>query len=238
MVAIFPEDHRFYRAMVSKAPKRGPGGSPPREVVLKFEDDEDDSGGRRIGECRCAMCCESRPKQKHQDRPRPRPPPQPKTTEPQPATAAPLPTPRPRGRCRPTRQVAAAGGRGRGRAARRRDLLRHDRPRPEEAARRARRLQGHLQGHRADDFFEQLNWKLESDLRERRRSGSRRCARSSLERALPPGRARRTRTSSRCSRDASSFFNFSGAGLCYGALHPTVGRRGDCARVQRGVSFC
>ena len=44
VVAIFPETTSFYRAMVSKAPKRGPGGSPPREVVLKFEDDEDDSG--------------------------------------------------------------------------------------------------------------------------------------------------------------------------------------------------
>ena len=55
-MAIFPETTSFYRAMVSKAPKRGPGGSPPREVVLKFEDDEDDSGGGRlIEECPCAM---------------------------------------------------------------------------------------------------------------------------------------------------------------------------------------
>ena len=44
VVVIFPETTSFYRAMVSKAPKRGPGGSPAREVVLKFEDDEDDAG--------------------------------------------------------------------------------------------------------------------------------------------------------------------------------------------------
>ena len=43
VVAIFPETTSFYRAVVSKAPKRGPGGA-PSEIVLKFEDDEDDAG--------------------------------------------------------------------------------------------------------------------------------------------------------------------------------------------------
>merc|ERR1719456_1044811 len=95
VVAIFPETTSFYRAMVSKAPKRGPGGSPPREVVLKFEDDEDDSGRTPHRRVSLRYVLRERPQAKApRPPPRPRPPPQPKTTEPQPATAA-LPTPRP-----------------------------------------------------------------------------------------------------------------------------------------------
>ena len=43
VMAIFPETTSFYRAVVSKAPKRAAGGA-PAEIVLKFEDDEDDAG--------------------------------------------------------------------------------------------------------------------------------------------------------------------------------------------------
>jgi len=43
VLAIFPETTSFYRAVVSKTPKRNVDGHIV-EVVLKFEDDEDDSG--------------------------------------------------------------------------------------------------------------------------------------------------------------------------------------------------
>ncbi|KAJ8605585.1 hypothetical protein CTAYLR_000015 [Chrysophaeum taylorii] len=43
VLAIFPETTSFYRAVVSKTPKRNATGS-VTEVVLKFEDDEDDAG--------------------------------------------------------------------------------------------------------------------------------------------------------------------------------------------------
>mmetsp|Transcript_20856 Transcript_20856/g.65638 ORF Transcript_20856/g.65638 Transcript_20856/m.65638 type:complete len:287 (-) Transcript_20856:158-1018(-) len=43
VLAIFPETTSFYRAVISKTPKRNANGS-VSEVVLKFEDDEDDAG--------------------------------------------------------------------------------------------------------------------------------------------------------------------------------------------------
>ena len=43
VLAIFPETTSFYRAVISKSPKRNASGH-IYEVVLKFEDDEDDAG--------------------------------------------------------------------------------------------------------------------------------------------------------------------------------------------------
>mmetsp|Transcript_24690 Transcript_24690/g.79856 ORF Transcript_24690/g.79856 Transcript_24690/m.79856 type:complete len:278 (-) Transcript_24690:499-1332(-) len=43
VLAIFPETTSFYRAIISKSPKRNANGH-IYEVVLKFEDDEDDAG--------------------------------------------------------------------------------------------------------------------------------------------------------------------------------------------------
>ena len=166
VVAIFPETTSFYRAMVSKAPKRGPGGSPPREVVLKFEDDEDDSGRTPHRRVSLRYVLRERPQAKApRPPPRPRPPPQPKNTEPQPATAA-LPTPRPpqgqawadkaSGGAPADADVAARPG-----GATYSDMIAHALKKlPDE------------HGDFKDickvieqDFFEQLNWKLESDLR-------------------------------------------------------------------------
>ena len=139
VVAIFPETTSFYRAMVSKAPKRGPGGSPPREVVLKFEDDEDDSG--RTPHRRVSLryvSARAAPSQGAAASPQTAP------------AAAAQEHGAPAGHGGPT-DAAAAPGPGLGRqgkwrrpgrrrrrgAARRRDLQRHDRPRAQEAARRA-----------------------------------------------------------------------------------------------------
>ena len=111
------------------------------------------------------MCCESGPKPRRRGLPRPRPPPQPKNTEPQPATAA-LPTPRPpqgqawadkaSGGAPADADVAARPG-----GATYSDMIAHALKKlPDE------------HGDFKDickvieqDFFEQLNWKLESDLR-------------------------------------------------------------------------
>ena len=149
VVAIFPETTSFYRAMVSKAPKRGPGGSPPREVVLKFEDDEDDSGRTPHRRVSLRYVLRERPQAKA-----PRPPPdRARRRSPEHGAPAPERPCRRRGapgaRPGPTKQWRRPGRRRRRRAARRRDLQRHDRPRPQEAARRAWRLQGRTAGHRA-----------------------------------------------------------------------------------------
>ena len=42
VLAVFPETTSFYRAVISKAPRRCAGGA--IECIVKFEDDEDESG--------------------------------------------------------------------------------------------------------------------------------------------------------------------------------------------------
>jgi len=44
VLAVFPDTTSFYRAQVTKVPKRAQGGMGPLEVMVKFEDDEDETG--------------------------------------------------------------------------------------------------------------------------------------------------------------------------------------------------
>lgn len=44
VLAVFPDTTSFYRAQVTKVPKRAQGGLGPLEVMVKFEDDEDETG--------------------------------------------------------------------------------------------------------------------------------------------------------------------------------------------------
>lgn len=166
VVAIFPETTSFYRAMVSKAPKRGPGGSPAREVVLKFEDDEDDAGRTPHRRVSLRYVLRERPQAK-QPRPPPkvRPPPVAKVeAEPLPATAT-LAAPRPDGQAWAD---TASGG-----LPSQADLV--HRPGGATYSDMIAYALKKLPEEHGDfkdickvieqDFFEQLNWKLESDLR-------------------------------------------------------------------------
>lgn len=44
VLAVFPNTTTFYRAIVTKVPKRMTAGGPSMEMVVKFEDDEDETG--------------------------------------------------------------------------------------------------------------------------------------------------------------------------------------------------
>lgn len=44
VMAVFPETTSFYPGIVAKNPKPGNGGGISNEVIVKFDDDEDDQG--------------------------------------------------------------------------------------------------------------------------------------------------------------------------------------------------
>ena len=166
VVAIFPETTSFYRAVVSKAPKRGPGGA-PSEIVLKFEDDEDDAG--RTPHRRVSLRYVLRERQRAAPRRSPPPPAAYAAADPyRPVAAAAALGARaapPPGQAWYDRGAGGAPGgdpaaRGGG-AATYSDMIAH-------ALRKCPDEQGDFKAICAiveEDFFDQLNWKLESDLR-------------------------------------------------------------------------